>query len=224
MTIMIVTVITMMPNEIFQNIASSIVSFIGGIFSGLIASRIFQKRKRKIERTKIAISSEIARRYVDNKDGVSIVEYRTKISNETPQDAYNIRGYVRIRYKKLYLTIKLPSTPILHGNNGFYKEYDFQRIFPFRLTSLKHDTIKGTEDTRIIKLFKSKKLELHHFKDEDTIMEIVIMSVDSISGGVSDVQVMTFNFNEFETKIKTGEYDEKTLKVNTWKNKTPEER
>ncbi len=217
--------ITMMPNEIFQNIVSSIVSFIGGIFSGLIASRIFQKRKGKIERTKIAISSEIARRYVDNnKDGVSIVEYRIKISNETPQDAYNIRGYVRIRYKKLYLTIKLPSTPILHGNNGFYKEYDFQRIFPFRLTSLKLDTIKGTEDKKIIRLFNSKKLELHHFNDEDTILEIVIMSVDSISGGVLDVQVRTFNFNEFESKVKTGEYDEKTLRVNTWKNKTPEER
>lgn len=35
---------------------------------------------------------------------------------------------------------------------------------------------------------------------------------------------MTFNFNEFETKVITGEYDEKTLKVNSWKNKTPEER
>ena len=214
----------MMPNDIYQNIVSSCVSFIGGIFSGIIASIIFQKRKRKIERTKIVISAEIARRYINNKDGISIVEYRTKISNETPQDAYDIRGYVRIRYKKKYLTVKLPSTPILHGNNGSYKEYDFQRIFPFRLTSLKFDTIKGTEDTRIIRLFKSKKLELHHFKDDDTIMEIVIMSVDSISGGVSDVQVMTFNFNEFETKIKTGEYDEKTLKVNTCKNRTPEER
>ena len=224
MTIMIVTVIIMMPNDICQNIVSSIISFIGGISSGLIASIIFQKRKSKIERTRISISPEIARQYVVTGDGVTVVEYRTKISNETPQDAYDVRGYIRIRYKKKYLTIKLTSTPILHGNNGIYQEYDFQRVFPFRLTSLKLDTIKGTDDYKIIRLFKSKKLELHHFKDEDTIMEIVIMSVDSISGGVSDVQVMTFNFNEFETKIKTGEYDEKTLKVNTWKNKTPEER
>lgn len=224
MTTMIVMEITMMPNDICYNIVSSIVSFIGGISSGLIASMIFQKRKRKIERTKIAISPEIARQYVVNSDGVTIVEYRTKISNETPQDAYDVRGYIRIRYKKKYLTIKLTSTPIIHGNNGFYKEYDFQRIFPFRLTSLKLDTIKGTEDKKIIRLFNSKKLELHHFNDEDTILEIVIMSVDSISGGVLDVQVRTFNFNEFESKVKTGEYDEKTLRVNTWKNKTPEER
>lgn len=118
----------------------------------------------------------------------------------------------------------MTSTPILHGNNSSYKECDFQRIFPFRLTSLRPDTIKGTEDKDIIRLFNSKELELHHFNDEDTILEIVIMSVDSISGGVSDVQVMTFNSDEFETKIITGEYDEKTLKVNTLKNKTPEER
>lgn len=82
----------------------------------------------------------------------------------------------------------MTSTSILHGNNGLFKEYDFQRVFPFRLTSLKFDTIKGTDDLKIIRLFKSKKLELHHFKDDDTIIEIVIMSVDSISGGVSDVQ------------------------------------
>lgn len=53
MTIMTFMAITMMPNEICQNIVSSIVSFIGGISSGLIASIIFQKRKRKLNELKL---------------------------------------------------------------------------------------------------------------------------------------------------------------------------
>lgn len=219
MLIMTAMEIITMLNEFWR----FLLSLVGGVLSGLLASHIFHKRTRKVERTKIIISQEIARRYIKTKDHGFIVEYRTKISNETPQDAYDIKGYARIRYKRKYLTIQLPSIPILHGNNGLYKEFDYQRIFPFRLTSLNPDTIKGSEATEILKLYESKKLELHHFKDEDTILEIVIMSVDSISGGALDVQIATFNYNDFETKVKTGEFDEKTLTVNTYKDKTPEE-
>lgn len=182
-----------------------------------MASSIFHKRTREVERTKIVISPEIARRY-----NGPVVEYRTKISNETPQDAYDIRGYVRIRYKKKYLTLKLRSTPILHGNDGTHKEFDYQRVFPFKLDNLNLDTLRETKNTEIISLYKSKKLELHHFSDKDTILEIIIMSVDSISGGTLDVQVRTFSYEDFETIVKTGEFDKKTLEVNTLDDRTPE--
>lgn len=198
-------------------IAEFLFSLVGGVISGLMASSIFHKRTRKVERTKIVISPEIARRY-----NGPVVEYRTKISNETPQDAYDIRGYVRIRYKKKYLTLKLRSTPILHGNDGTHKEFDYQRVFPFKLDNLNLDTLRETKNTEIISLYKSKKLELHHFSDKDTILEIIIMSVDSISGGTLDVQVRTFSYEDFETIVKTGEFDKKTLEVNTLDDRTPE--
>ncbi len=214
---MTATVIIMTLNNICNNIVGVLLTLAGGVISGLLASFIFHKRTRKVERTKIVISPEIARKYHD-----SVVEYRTKISNETPQDAYDIRAYVRVRYKKKYLTLKLRPTPILHGNDGTYKEYDYQRVFPFKLTNLNLDTLQGIEDKEIINLYKSKKLELHHFNDEDTILEIIIMSVDSISGGTLDVQVRTFNYDDLKTKVKTGEFDKKTLEVNTLNDKTPE--
>lgn len=198
-------------------IAEFLFSLVGGVISGLMASSIFHKRTRKVERTKIVISPEIARRY-----NGPVVEYRTKISNETPQDAYDIRGYVRIRYKKKYLTLKLRSTPILHGNDGTHKEFDYQRVFPFKLTNLNLDTLLETKNTEIINLYESKELELHHFSDKDTILEIIIMSVDSISGGTLDVQVRTFSYEDFETIVKTGEFDKKTLEVNTLDDRTPE--
>lgn len=203
-------------------IVDFLLSLVGGVISGLIASFIFHKRTRKVERTKIVISPEIARKYIKTKGCDSVVEYRTKISNETPQDAYDIKAYVRVRYKQKYLTLKLRPTPILHGNDGTHKEFDYQRIFPFKLTNLNLDTLRGTEDKEIINLYKSKKLELHHFNDEDTILEIIIMSVDSISGGTLDVQVRTFNYDDLKTKVKTGEFDKKTLEVNTLNDRTPE--
>lgn len=203
-------------------IAEFLFSLVGGVISGLMASSIFHKRTRKVERTKIVISPEIARKYIKTKGCDSVVEYRTKISNETPQDAYDIRGYVRIRYKKKYLTLKLRSTPILHGNDGTHKEFDYQRVFPFKLTNLNLDTLRETKNKEIINLYESKKLELHHFSDKDTILEIIIMSVDSISGGTLDVQVRTFSYEDFETIVKTGEFDKKTLEVNTLDDRTPE--
>ena len=220
---MMITMIVMEIITMLNEFLRFLLSLIGGVLSGLLASHIFHERTRKVERTKIIISPEIARRYIETKDNGSVVEYRIKISNETPQDAYDIRGYVRIRYKKKYLTLKLKYAPILHGNDGVHKEFDYQRIFPFKLTGFNYDTLQGIEDAEINNLYKSEKLELHHFKDEDTILEIVIMSVDSISGGALDVQIMTFNYNDFETKIKTGEFDKTTLVVNTLTDKTPEE-
>ena len=218
MLITIVTEIIMMLNNICNNSIEVLLSLVGGVISGLLASCIFHQRTRKIERTRIVISPEIARRYCG-----SIVEYRTKISNETPQDAYDIRGFVRIRYKKKYITLRLTSTPMLHGNDGLHKEHDYQRVFPFRLTSITPEKIEETEDTEIIKLYKSKELDLSHFKDDDTIVEIVIMSIDGLSGGTLDVQVMTFNYDDLKTKVKTGEFDKKTLFVNSMTDKTPEE-
>lgn len=92
--------ITTTATEIITMQNDICLTFVIGVISGLLASYIFHKRTRKVERTKIVISPEIARKYIKTKGCDSVVEYRTKISNETPQDAYDIRGYVRIRYKK----------------------------------------------------------------------------------------------------------------------------
>ena len=190
--------ITMQVEKIFD-IYGIISGIISGVISGIIASYIFHNRIKRIERTKLVISSKIARSFIKTNNGRKLPEYTVKIINSSPQDAYCIRGYVRLRYNRNYLTLNLNFVPILHGDNGDYKPCDYQREYSFRLTQF-NDNVS------------------------DTVLEIVFMSTDSISGGVMDVQMNTYSNQEMLNALIDGEFEYSTLEIKAKNETTPKER
>lgn len=215
--IMIVMETTMMPIEFLNKTLEAIYAVISGIVSGLVATYIFRRRTRQKERTDIHICSQIARSpKIKNK-------YSIKISNETPQDAYDVRVYIRLRYRGKYLIIKPKNLPILHGRNGFHKPYDYQRKFSFKLSNFNAKTIEDLNESRILELYKSEELEFSDFASSDTIVEIVVMSIDSISGGVMDVKTKTFSYLELKENVITGIFHKDTLEVVPYEDCEPEE-
>ena len=214
-TIMIVMVIIMMPIEYFCKPLSLLYSILSGIISGLLATYIFHKRTQKIERTDIHISRQIA--------CSSQNKYTIKISNESPQDAYDIKVYVRLRYKGRYLIIKPKYLPILHGRSGSHKPFDYQRKFSFTLTSFNAKTIEDLNDAQILKLYNAQQLEFSNFARKDTIVEIIVMSIDSISGGVMDVKTKIFSNDELKENVIRGRFHEDTLEIIPDEDCAPEE-
>ncbi len=201
--------------------AEFLVSIVGGFISGVLSSFVFQKRNRKKETLKILISSGIARTYTNRLPRQAI--YRIKISNESEQDAYDIRVCVRLRYKGKYLTNTLNPVPILHGNNGINKPFDYQRKFSFRMSDFSDERIKQLNENSIKTLYKSKKLELGHFKHDETILEIVVTAIDSIGGSRYNVSVMTFYYKDFTSKIINGTFHRDSLKIIPYKEEGSEE-
>ncbi|MDE6543137.1 MAG: hypothetical protein K2K76_04135, partial [Muribaculaceae bacterium] len=191
----------------------------GGVVSGLIATHVYRKQIKKVERTNIKISEKIARSFIRQIDGSKITVYRVKISNETPQDAYEVKGYVRLRYKGCYLTMNLSPVPILHGNNGVHQPSDYQREFPFRLIDIRESKIIALKNSKLLRLYRSKVLRLEDFADENTILEIVIMSTDSISGSVLNAKMETWQCDDFPYKVKDGKFAQGTLDIE--KRETP---
>ena len=210
-TITIVMVITTMLDCLFPKFYNFVYTFVSGIISGLTATYLYRRQSKKIERTNIQISPQIARsRNPKDSDGY---QYTIKISNDTPQDAYDVRLYIRMRYNGKYLTIKPKSIPILHGNCKKYQPCDYQRTFTFRLSNFNERTIQSLGNDTLLDLYRADTLEFSHFDHPKTLVEIVVMSIDSISGGVMDVKITTFNNADLKNNVVDGKFHNDTLEI-----------
>lgn len=194
-----------------MTLAEFILSIAGGFISGLFSSYVFQKRNRKQQTLKLVISDGIARTYTKESPWQAI--YRIKISNESAQDAYDVKVCIRLRYKGLYLTNTLNNVPILHGNNGTNEPFDYQRKFSFTMTGFDKERIDQINDHSILALYESKRLELEHFKHKGTILEIVVSAIDGIGGCRQNVIVSSLCYNDFANKVINGYFNRDSLDI-----------
>lgn len=194
-----------------MTLSEFILAIVGGFISGVFSSHVFQKRNRRKETLKLVISNGIARTYTKNCPCQAI--YRLKISNESAQDAYDLKVSIRLRYKGLYLTNTLNNVPILHGNNGSNMPIDYQRKFSFAMTSFDKERIYQLNDPGILALYESEKLELEHFKHKDTILEIVVSAIDSVGGYRQNVIVSSLCYNDFANKVINGYFNRDSLDI-----------
>lgn len=145
--------------------------------------------------------------------------YRFKIENTSLRDAFDINIFVRIRYKTQYAIIRLPYQPFLNRRrwrpliwikklSGKYNEtYEHHRLVPFRMTDIRLKKIEGFKsEENLIKKHKNGELNLDDFKHDDTIVEIIVMAVDSMSGSALRVRSQLYTQSDLNRHVKEGEF------------------
>lgn len=190
----------------------------------------------RIFRPKISVSKEIAFEKIKEEREVKVngkkvrrtvvsTVYRIKISNEGHRTAFDVKVYIRIMFRNNYLTIALPYLPAIDGYSKekdkpeTEKEYAHQRVLPFRLTDANLSKFEGYNDEKLIEKYNDWSICLDDLLEESTMLEIVLIAVDSFSGSSLRVMSRRMKFNELKKSIKEGYFAPGRLLV-TQKNST----
>lgn len=152
--------------------------------------------------------------------------YRIKLANNSLRKAFDIRVFFRLRYNNHYATIELPYQPYLMSRKSFFKRwrnklkglkesFDNHRTIPFRLTDIRISKIEGYNEPVLQKKHRDGILFLDDFKKEDTIVEFVVMAVDSVSGSAIRVLMKKFSQKDLEEHVKEGKFLDGEMVVRT---------
>lgn len=160
--------------------------------------------------------------------------YRFKIANNAFRNAFDINIFLRIRYKGQYAVFQAPYQPFLNKKRikpplmiqkilGYRETYQNHRLIPFRMTNIRMAKIEGFKDEEKLKEKHSNgELCMDDFKNEDTIFEIIINAVDSLSGSALRVISHTYTQEDLDKHVKEGEFLDGEMFVRTkQQTKTP---
>ncbi len=156
--------------------------------------------------------------------------YRIKLANISIRSAFDIRIFFRLRYNNHYATIELPYLPYLKNRKcitariviylaktiGLYQEtYDNHRKIPFRLTDIRFSKIEGFNKPELIQKHATGELNLEDFRDDNTIVEFVVMAVDSISGAALRIVTKRYTQQDLDEHVKKGKFLDGKMRVYT---------
>lgn len=152
--------------------------------------------------------------------------YRIKLANNSLRKAFDIRVFFRLRYNNHYATIELPYQPYLMSRQSLFKRwrnktkglkesFDNHRTIPFRLTDIRISKIEGYNEPILQQKHRDGVLFLDDFKKEDTIVEFVVMAVDSVSGSALRVLMKNFSQKELDEHVKEGKFLDGEMVVHT---------
>lgn len=212
MTTMIVMVIIMMLNNWVQ----LLLSFIGGILSGLLATLIYQLILTRCLNPKFIISNDIALSYQIDKNGIEQPTYRIKISNESKREAFDIHTYLRLRYCNKYLTLELPYIPAMHGKIKNRDCDEYQRELPFRLSHIRETKILGFLNEQLTAKYKAGTLSFEDLDHKDNILEFVLMATDSKTGVSTKIIIQTLSSDKILKSIHKGKFKKGSMTVETF--------
>lgn len=196
------------------------ISFVIGLSSGILSSLIFWFVTTILLRPRLCISNDI--QIITDENGHTL--YKLKIQNQGfKRNAYDIRTYVRIRYRGTYLSIELPMIPVLkckgHGKNDFNNE----RMLPFKLSHIRKSKIDGYGDAELKNKYKNDLLTFEDFEGEDTCFEVVVTAYDGISSASCKVLVLDYNYKQLIAATGEGNFEEGSLKFVRNTNAVPNE-
>ncbi|MBQ6881639.1 MAG: hypothetical protein IJN55_03615 [Alistipes sp.] len=145
------------------------------------------------------------------------IVYRIKVANVSIRKAFDIRIFFRLRYENHYATIELPYQPYLMSRKnrlarwidrckGVKETYEHHRTIPFRLTDIRISKIEGYKNPDLMQRHTDGVLCLNDFKKDDTIVEFVMMAVDSISGSALRVLAKKFSQKDLDEHVKEGRF------------------
>lgn len=143
--------------------------------------------------------------------------YRIKLANVSIRGAFDIKIFFRLRYENHYATIELPYQPYLKGRKNILvrwknkkkkieETYEHHRTIPFRLTDIRLSKIEGYNKPELKQKHADGVLNLNDFKKEDTIVEFVVMAVDSLSGSALRTVSKRFTQNDLDKHVKKGKF------------------
>lgn len=194
-----------------------LISLVSGVLSGVIATWIFWWYNNIYLRPKICVSTEISFNKatelfivtdnLGNKKVCSkeVPQYKIKIINQSKRVAYDIKSYIRIRYKEVFATIALPHLPVLHGKTD-EDSFDNERDLPFCMTELQLPKISSLNNPELLDKYMEGKLLLEDFNDKDTLLEIILFATDSKSGAVQRLTSIKRSFDDIIRTIKPGNF------------------
>ena len=205
------------------------------ISSRLMAPHLILSRDIAVEKVQEERKQTDAHgRVVKDKNGNAVMVsykasvYRIKLANVSTRSAFDIRTFFRIRYDNHYATIELPYLPYLKRRKSrisklFDKEdsetYEHHRTLPFRLTDIRLSKIEGYNKPELKRRHAAGVLDLNDFRKEDTIVEFIVMAVDSISGSALRVVSKRYTQKDLDKYVKEGEFIDGQMSVKT-NNKT----
>lgn len=202
-------VIIMMPNKI-----NMVMQYVASFLISILASYLFLKWTQFKYRPKIEIGKEVALRIEDDeKYDRKVPTYRLKIKNCSNREVFSIKTTLRIRYRGKYLTIELPSVPVLYGNRQPYAADNVERVLPFRLTQIKKDRILTINEKSIQEKYENGSLNFTDFNQYDTVVEIILSASDGVSGIVLNQSFPPIPIHQFIKSIKNGSFSRGSMNV-----------
>jgi len=144
--------------------------------------------------------------------------YRFKIANEAFRNAFDINIFLRIRFKGQYAVIQAPYQPFLNSKKfkppkwmrkilNYTDSYQNHRLVPFRMTNIRITKIEGFKnEAYLLEKHDNGELCMEDFRQDDTLFEIIINAVDSVSGSALRVISQTYTQEELDRHIKEGEF------------------
>lgn len=158
--------------------------------------------------------------------------YRIKLANTSIRKAFDVRIFFRLRYDNHYATIELPYQPYLMSRKNIFKRwndkrkdikdtYEHHRTIPFRLTDIRISKIEGYNNSVLKRKHAEGVLSLNDFKRDDTIVEFVVMAVDSISGSALRVLAKKFSQKDLDKHVKEGNFLDGEMTIRS-KTQTPD--
>lgn len=143
--------------------------------------------------------------------------YRIKLANESIRKAFDVKIFFRLRYENHYATIELPYQPYLMNQKwilkrwkdkwkGVKETYEHHRTIPFRLTDIRISKIEGYNNYELKQKHANGTLCLNDFKKDDTIVEFVVMAVDSVSGSALRILAKKFSQKDLNEHVKEGKF------------------
>ena len=91
--------------------------------------------------------------------------------------------------------------------------YEHHRTIPFRMTDIRLSKIEGYNKPDLKQKHTDGVLSLNDFKKEDTIVEFVVMAVDSISGSALRTVSKRFTQKDLDKHVKEGKFLDGEMKV-----------
>ncbi|MDE7377726.1 MAG: hypothetical protein K2N13_02055 [Paraprevotella sp.] len=186
------------------------ISFTIGLCSGIMSSVIFWLVTTILLRPKLRISKDI--QIITQTDGTTL--YKLKIQNQGfKRNVYDIRTYIRIRYRGTFLSIELPTIPVLKCKGRGKHKFDNERLLPFNLSDIRAAKINGFKDTVLKRKYESKQLTLNDFEDKDTRFETVLIAYDEISNASCKVLILDYDFKQMIAAASKGLFEPGSLKL-----------